>query len=131
MPIVMKVVKGPDHLERLCSVVVCDHCHTEIEDARSGSYQWRGEDVERSFAQVYFTHKRCFRGFEETHPESYWLAEELRLLPAYLGGNLSVNRKEARGLARRLGELEACEAGPQTRQAPHEPAGGERRFAGA
>jgi hypothetical protein len=112
MPIMMKVVKGSDHVERLCPVVVCDHCRHEIEDARSGSYQWRGEDVERSYAQVYFTHKRCFREFEETHREAYWLAEELRLLPAYLGGNLSVNRKEARGLARRLGELQPSETGP-------------------
>ena len=81
-------------------VVLCDHCHTIINDAGDGSYEWAfshpGEPT-----PVYFTHKRCSHTFEramklkardEMEVEiTDWGTGELALFPLRLGNNLEID----------------------------------------
>jgi hypothetical protein len=103
MPLEIKEEGG-----RYLPIAVCDQCYDEISDARDGNYQWLIEEDGRPWdGRICFTHKRCCRAFEQTHPAGggRWFAGPLECLPIYLENNLRLNRKEALALVRMLGRI--------------------------
>jgi hypothetical protein len=77
-------------------VIVCDHCGEEITTVADGNYHWRfGARGDYPGAPVYFTHKRCCHGFEQTNP-SPWLAMELETLFVFLAYGLKLDWEAAK-----------------------------------
>ena len=104
MPLVIK-----DLDNRSCPVVVCDHCGTQVADARDGNCQWRMGLNDTDFGgRVYFTHKGCCQAFEDARPEDgfLWYAAELECFHVCLGNNLALDWERARRRADTLGSIE-------------------------
>lgn len=84
-----------------CPVVLCDHCGERI--TGSGNYQWLISAEQSRPAEVFFTHKRCCHAFEIANPApegTCWGAMEIQAFPIYLGNNLKIDWKRAKGRAR-------------------------------
>jgi len=79
-------------------VVACRVCGSEIEDARDGNYYFPvREGMEMS--DVYFTHSRCSKQFEEEYDlveDTYLEAQGLDVFPVYFFRNLGLDEEETR-----------------------------------
>ena len=86
--VVKKTEEGGD---RAAPVIKCDYCGKVIDDANDGNYHWTFGDP-----RITFSHKRCFRGFEQTHVgDELLLTSGLEPLPIFLAINLDLNWREA------------------------------------
>src|SRR5436309_1489694 len=89
-------------------VVVCDYCGEQIDDARTGNYQWsvgdRGELADD--APVVFTHRSCCQAFESAHGgRRRWAWAPLSCLPTFLAANLRLTLDDSRQRALEMSSL--------------------------
>ena len=86
---------------RACPAIICDQCGKRIEKAEDGNALW-GAGIKNSFyneGQFYFTHKKCNRVFERSHPLPndgfVWASYGLEVFMTYLSNNLPLDKKSA------------------------------------